>query len=65
MALDCGEEASQWISKYLDKPGYRLVYSGRDVYTRGVVGGNNKYLAWTRVAKSDDKVSYDDCFNII
>ncbi|KAK2149192.1 hypothetical protein LSH36_463g05002 [Paralvinella palmiformis] len=64
MALDCGEEASQWISKYLDKPGYRLVYSGRDVYTRGVVGGNNKYLAWTRVAKSDDKLAFHDSISL-
>ena len=53
--VDCGDEVSKWIEKYLDKPGsgYRLLYFSPALPTRHLTYGPERLLGST---KDDDQV---------
>ena len=52
--MDCGQEAADWISAYLGKPGFRMVYLPPDMKGRKVVESPNPA---DKAFKEDDTVS--------
>jgi hypothetical protein len=56
--LDCGDAAGQWISKYLGKPGCRIVFCSPDLERRKFI---NETKPWfTRTLETD----YVRCFGV-
>lgn len=49
-ALDCGETASEWLCKYLGKPGIKLVYFPEKVSPRFF----KDYKRWELFHKTDN-----------
>ncbi|XP_070566217.1 mitochondrial amidoxime-reducing component 1-like [Ptychodera flava] len=52
----CGKEAEDWLSKYLQNPGYKLIYASADVTPRYV----NQVKRAREIAKKDDAIAYQD-----
>ena len=55
-AVDCGQEAADWISAYLGKPGFRLVYLPPDMPGRTCIKSHRPH---DKAFLPGDKVSYE------
>ncbi|ESP03080.1 hypothetical protein LOTGIDRAFT_212579 [Lottia gigantea] len=55
--MDCGQEASDWLHKFLGIPGLRLVHSSSDLQKRDC---SKPSKPWGNPAKPGDEVAYGD-----
>ncbi|XP_064603897.1 mitochondrial amidoxime-reducing component 1-like [Liolophura sinensis] len=56
-AVDCGTEAAAWVSKYLKRPGLKLLYYAPELPKRDLTVVKK---AWDTRAKTGDKTNFSD-----